>query len=110
MEKTIANTTRRPILDMTGLSGELARRGERCNASERSGTARAFYPDGSEEHANPPRVLHGLDTQLFLRNLSAFQITENELTLIAAAAMIGDSTMPSFGYRIPAATGTHTAL
>jgi len=44
------------------------------------------------------------------RNLSAFPITETELKLIAAAAIIGLSKSPNTGYRIPAAIGTPSEL
>jgi hypothetical protein len=37
-------------------------------------------------------------------------ITETELRLMAAAAIIGLSSTPSAGYRMPAATGTPTPL
>ena len=42
--------------------------------------------------------------------LSAFPITETELSVIAALAQIGLMSVPVNGYRIPAATGTPTAL
>jgi len=37
-------------------------------------------------------------------------MTENELKLIAAAAIMGLSSNPKSGYRIPAASGTPRAL
>ncbi len=43
-------------------------------------------------------------------NLNAFVITDTELKLIAAAAMIGDSNKPKNGYSTPAATGTPSML
>jgi|SRR5271165_1624381 len=43
-------------------------------------------------------------------SLSALLITDTELKLMAAAAMIGLSRMPNLGYRMPAATGTPSAL
>ena len=43
-------------------------------------------------------------------NRSAFAITDTELKLIAAAAIIGLSRMPNDGYSTPAATGTPSAL
>jgi hypothetical protein len=46
----------------------------------------------------------------FLRNLKAFEITETELKLIAAAAIIGLSNIPKNGNRIPAAMGTPREL
>jgi hypothetical protein len=41
---------------------------------------------------------------------SALRITDTELALIAALAMIGDSSRPNSGYSAPAATGTPSAL
>ena len=43
-------------------------------------------------------------------NLKEFEITETELRLMAAAAIIGPSKIPYFGYKIPAATGTPSRL
>lgn len=40
----------------------------------------------------------------------ALEITDTELKLIAAAAIIGLSKRPKNGYKIPAATGTPRAL
>ena len=45
-----------------------------------------------------------------LRSRSEFAITETELKLIAAAAIIGLSSNPKNGYSTPAATGTPRAL
>lgn len=44
------------------------------------------------------------------RNRKAFEITETEERLMAAAAIIGDSNRPKAGYSTPAAIGTPTAL
>ena len=44
------------------------------------------------------------------RRRSALAITETELTLIAAAAIIGLSSTPKSGYSTPAAIGTPAAL
>ena len=44
------------------------------------------------------------------RSRSAFAMTDTELRLIAALAIIGDSRMPNTGYSRPAATGTPSAL
>jgi len=44
------------------------------------------------------------------RRRSALPITDTELKLIAAAAMMGERRMPKNGYRTPAATGTPSAL
>lgn len=41
---------------------------------------------------------------------SEFVITDTELKLIAAAAMMGESRMPKNGYRTPAAIGIPAAL
>ena len=45
-----------------------------------------------------------------LRRRNALLTTDTELRLIANAATIGDSVMPSTGYSTPAASGTPTAL
>ena len=45
-----------------------------------------------------------------LFNLSAFIITDTELKLIAAAAIIGDRSNPNTGYSKPAAIGTPAEL
>src|SRR5262245_7113547 len=47
---------------------------------------------------------------LTVRNRSALAITETELKLIAAPAIIGPRRMPNSGYRTPAAIGTPSAL
>lgn len=44
------------------------------------------------------------------RSLSELLITDTELKLIAAAAIIGDNSMPKNGYSTPAAIGTPAAL
>lgn len=43
-------------------------------------------------------------------NLNEFRITDNELKLMAAAAIIGDKRIPKNGYNNPAATGTPKTL
>jgi hypothetical protein len=43
-------------------------------------------------------------------SLSEFVITETELKRIAAAAIIGDSSIPKKGYNTPAATGIPAVL
>ena len=45
-----------------------------------------------------------------LRSRRELLITDTELTLIAAAAIMGDSKIPNAGNRTPAATGTPRAL
>ena len=60
---------------------------------------------------NFPRFLPLLDDQtLAPRSRSAFPITDTELKLIAAAAMMGLKSHPNAGYRTPAAIGTPAAL
>ena len=44
------------------------------------------------------------------RNLSALPITDTELNVIAALAIIGLSRSPATGYKAPAAIGTPTTL
>src|SRR5688500_5551024 len=44
------------------------------------------------------------------RSRSALPMTDTELKLIAAAAIIGDSSTPNSGYSTPAATGIPAAL
>jgi len=43
-------------------------------------------------------------------SLSELPITETELKLIAAAAIIGDNSIPKKGYSTPAAIGTPAVL
>ncbi len=47
---------------------------------------------------------------VIFRSLRELLITDTELKLIAAAAIIGDSNKPNTGYNIPAAIGTPTEL
>jgi len=54
-----------------------------------------------------PKFSHHNFTRL---SLNAFVITDTELKLIAAAAMIGESNKPKNGYSTPAATGTPSVL
>ncbi len=78
-------------------------------------------------HVNPHRIniaaanamaIHGhnqihlcMTSYSFMRlSRSAFRITETELKLIAAAAMIGESSKPKKGYSTPAATGIPSTL
>jgi len=44
------------------------------------------------------------------RNLNEFEITDTELKLMAAAAMIGLSSSPKNGYNPPSASGTPSEL
>jgi len=43
-------------------------------------------------------------------SLNEFKMTDKELKLIAAAAIIGDKRIPKNGYNNPAATGTPSTL
>ena len=56
------------------------------------------------------RIADYLVQSLTFLNLNAFPMTETELRLMAAAAIIGESSSPKNGYRSPAATGTPSAL
>jgi hypothetical protein len=51
-----------------------------------------------------------VDHSSSLLRRSALAITETELKVIAALAIIGLSSRPKKGYRTPAATGTPTVL
>lgn len=48
--------------------------------------------------------------KLIRRNRKALVITDTELKLMAAAAIMGESSRPKKGYNTPAATGTPAAL
>jgi hypothetical protein len=50
-----------------------------------------------------------IDFYLFLKR-KAFDITDTELKLMAAAAIIGLNNIPKNGNKTPAATGTPSAL
>lgn len=56
-----------------------------------------------------PISIHG-PYSLMPRSLRAFPITETELKVMAALAMIGLRSRPNAGYRTPAATGTPRVL
>ena len=64
-------------------------------------------------------MLHGYNIYIWkypvyykgvLRNLKAFVTTDNELKVMATAAIIGDNNSPNTGYSMPAATGTPSEL
>ena len=99
----------------------LLNRFDRFNAGQR------FYPkiiflygyrwgkDGHYSHGftlegslrkSAPRLIYSFT----LRNLSALVITDTELKLIAAAAIIGESNKPKNGYSTPAAMGMPSTL
>lgn len=52
-------------------------------------------------------IIHYILTPL---NRKEFAITDTELKLMAAAAIIGESKIPKTGNRTPAATGTPNVL
>ncbi len=54
--------------------------------------------------------LGAVPQSLTRRSLRELVITETELKLMAAAAMIGERSIPKKGYRTPAATGTPMVL
>jgi hypothetical protein len=54
--------------------------------------------------------LADLPHNAILLSRRAFAITDTELNVIAALAIMGLSTIPKYGYKIPAATGTPMAL
>ena len=51
-----------------------------------------------------------IDHRLIRRSRSAFAITETELNVIAALAIIGLNRSPKNGYKTPAAMGTPRTL
>jgi len=68
-------------------------------------------PEGRilERSSQPVRIPDHFYRRIRL-SLSAFPITDTELMLIAAAANIGETRIPVKGKRMPAATGTPSAL
>jgi hypothetical protein len=67
----------------------------------------------STTHPSPGPVKTSRRPPLYnftFRSLSEFPITDAELKLIAAAAIIGFSSSPNPGYKMPAASGTPSAL
>ena len=70
-----------------------------------SAPGRDHVARGPSDHPSP------FEIQSFTRrSRSAFPITDTELNVIAALAMIGLSRMPATGYSAPAAMGTPSAL
>jgi hypothetical protein len=68
-------------------------------------TAIAFLPNSWSEQ----RLLAAVHS-FVVRSLSALAITETELKLMAAAAIIGFKSNPKDGNSTPAASGTPTML
>jgi hypothetical protein len=69
-------------------------------------TPNAFAPSGTSTPAGPDQE-HYKSCRL---RRSALPITDTELKVIAALAMIGLSSSPNMGYSTPAATGTPSTL
>jgi hypothetical protein len=87
----------------------------RHRARARSSSARAEADgrrcakhNGKDARTNRD-VTNGQPSDSF-RSLSAFAMTETELKVIAALAIIGLNSSPDQGYRMPAATGTPATL
>lgn len=66
------------------------------------------YHFGKEKYSNG--YILSKSYRLRFRNRNAFAITETELKLIAKAAIMGESSIPKNGYRMPAAIGTPNTL
>lgn len=62
------------------------------------------------EHFEPPTFLAPAPYSFTRLSRNAFVTTDTELKLMAAAAIIGESSSPKNGYSTPAAIGTPTAL
>ncbi len=83
---------------------------------EQSGDSRSVSPrNRSFEPSWHPYTLSTVRVPSYpyiraLRRRNAFPITETELRLMAAAAMMGLKRMPKAGYSTPAATGIPTTL
>ena len=86
-----------------GASGLVVRVRESAPANVRAGTTLPFGAGGGV----PRDPDQGSATR---RNRSAFAITETDERLIAALAIIGESTHPKNGYSTPAASGIPSAL
>ena len=82
------------------LSSERNRAGQECSGPR-------IAPGSNSRHEEFPLLTHH---SLIVLSLSELAITETELKLIAAAAIIGFSSSPNAGNRTPAASGTPTAL
>ncbi len=88
--------------------------GEACSR-QRAREEQKSESDGVNEPTHLAPSIHGSMATVApyrstRRNRSALPMTDTELKLIAAAAIIGDSSSPKNGYRTPAATGTPAAL
>src|SRR5262245_44980114 len=73
------------------------------------GYAAAVASTPMHAHCRPPRK-YAAPYSGSLRNRKALPITDTELRLMAALAIIGLSSNPNAGYSTPAATGTPRAL
>ena len=68
------------------------------------------YKQNKNQECIVDQPFHLAPHVLALRNRNALAITDTELKLMAAAAIIGDSNKPNTGYNTPAATGTPAEL
>ena len=64
----------------------------------------------TESSAGPPAGVHAGHHNVCRLRRSALPMTDTELNVIAALAMIGLSSSPNAGYNTPAATGTPSTL
>jgi hypothetical protein len=80
----------------------------RARSSSARAEARCAKHNGKDARTNRD-VTNGQPSDSF-RSLSAFAMTETELKVIAALAIIGLNSSPDQGYRMPAATGTPATL
>jgi hypothetical protein len=77
--------------------------------SARGGDGRRCAKHNGKDARTNRDVTNGQPSDSF-RSLSAFAMTETELKVIAALAIIGLNSSPDQGYRMPAATGTPATL
>jgi len=82
------------------------RRAQQCGA----GADHRRRARQDEHHGKGGETRHSDDHSACRRSRSALPMTETELNVIAALAMIGLSSRPKAGYRTPAATGTPSVL
>lgn len=81
--------------------------GQSLDAAFGIATMRIGAPNCNGSLEERPPVAHQSGA---LRSRNAFAITDTELRLMAALAIIGDSSTPKNGYSTPAATGMPSAL
>jgi hypothetical protein len=81
-----------------------------ASQSSAQGDRAQRFSEATDCHAEAKNSFHCCDYSDNVRNRKAFPITDTELNVIAAAAIIGLSKMPKTGYSTPAAIGTPRAL